>query len=1662
MKLRKFFAAGLALFALSAAAQVNVEDIRIYINPGHGSWGPNNRHMATIGHDPIVSANPDTTDFFESNTNLQKALALFYRLKDYGFKNTTNGLDLTQNIVMSHVKCGPWPCTGVGKDYTDSGNEFNRTLSEIAAEVDANNIDMFISIHSNAASEGNTTNYLYFAMDGYASATGDKIATSKAMSLCGWNHRILDRHTMWTHYDYTMTAADLAAGKGKIGQQNLGVMNHSVPGYLVEGYFHTYQPSRHRGMNFDVDRLEGIDYARGVADYYGITKENVGDIYGVVRDNHTKFTHSLYTPNASTYDVYKPLNGVKVVLYNEAGDSIDEYTTDVNYNGAFVFRNLAPGKYTVKTSHPDYLAPTFTKPLSKTPEIVAIDVKAAKVAYPTVFIENKDYVPPTINYVNYPDSTAGKAGYTIFPSYNVKATASNLLAAKLEGKTVRRQLVRDGRVYVLALDSANEPYIYLADIKTSSVFELDTDTVKMGANGKLKISDIALTADHYLVACGMSGCHYDNSAASTRGEERGAVNIYKWAKDEATTLPSTCELWFTTKTSSNYTYGIIGRTMAFTGTTQNGKLIITSQHGTKTADIAMRMEGLLISEDKYIGDERLDTWASGYNETINKYFYSDNLSTSCNDYELMVSPLGEEHLFIDGDRISPMEFYFETTGAKNPATIVRNDSLVAPAVNGANYFRYAGKAFMVAPKLLADSNVVAGIQLFDITDGINNAKEVNLKGSDIEPVAYTYASAHGELELTLSADDKTVGADMVLYLLVDGKIYKFTESVTSVTPAAGGKANPFAYGLKSEYADGTLSVNYSLNADATNVKVHIKNAEGEIVLTQDMGAQEKGAYSAEISTKDLPLTEHTWEVEVEGEVKDTMVSFHDLRYYHPRGVDIDNNMESDYFGSIYVTEGMSTTNTTYFPASNGGTGLYIFNPDMTSVKNQVTGKAAFMGGFTYSFISYGADLARVRVAEDGRIFVTRCGKAGDYIAYAKNQGELVANDKFYSLLAGGSVDATTYEYNTADGFLASANIGLDVKGAGENLKLLAHSGNATTFALSNCSGSRTSEYALGTAEVLPMPTQIESLSNITIAPQVTNVEYDSRGGIWYCQYRATPTNEQPSLIYVDAEGNRKFFEGTGGLPRGGGGIRLSPDESKIAIATSKTQFTIFNVFFDETGAPALQEETVVTHGIGTNVYDFAWDLAGNLYIVGNSGEHFKGFALPRTENAVTKAASKYAFVVEVPQSRLPEFAPVSEMTVTKVWESNEGIPAAAYGAYRFGSGVDDNILTTTASRQIMEIDAAGKRVLADLTAFFEATPELHVVNTVIEKIDTISVDTAYNETETGTDTVVTVLADTTWAEVKTLDAMGTAITVDDAGNIIVNVGFPSTTSSSEFIIVPADGSEYRFMSLDLASISSANARVDQVGRVIGDVLSAEGAYMWLNPNGATQVPVIKIKEGAMVADESQVADISDLKNSTSCLAQPAIFNVADIDAMMEEDADISATFWWRNRSTAGVVNGWQYNDSEGMYKFDKTVTVSKGAASNEGFATFNLQGNTYFVVPTTSGSARTAEFVITDVEGNVLYTLGSTAAAKDQYGALAAYELDDNTAIIYHLLPGVEAGVYAFQLPEKVGVEGIVADEAVVAAPAVYYNLQGAKVVNPTKGIYIVKRGNKVTKEYIR
>ena len=70
-----------AVLALGAMAQ-NTSQVRIYINPGHGSWGGEDRHMGTVTHGGPTYT--DTAGFYESNTNLEKGFGMLEKLIEYG------------------------------------------------------------------------------------------------------------------------------------------------------------------------------------------------------------------------------------------------------------------------------------------------------------------------------------------------------------------------------------------------------------------------------------------------------------------------------------------------------------------------------------------------------------------------------------------------------------------------------------------------------------------------------------------------------------------------------------------------------------------------------------------------------------------------------------------------------------------------------------------------------------------------------------------------------------------------------------------------------------------------------------------------------------------------------------------------------------------------------------------------------------------------------------------------------------------------------------------------------------------------------------------------------------------------------------------------------------------------------------------------------------------------------------------------------------------------------------------------------------------------------------------------------------------------------------------------------------------------------------------
>ena len=357
--------------------------------------------MSTIKHGWQDNENPssDTTSFFESNTNLQKAFGLLEKLKEYGvpYNSSIQANNASQpNLRMSHVKCGVSP-----------------SLTVIAEEAETGNFDMFISIHSNATTGDHNVlthlNHCVYLYRGYDE--NPSVAESDKMGLACWPHSMSNKHMNynwladptrprdnnytdnWTwgkcgyypdgrdadnnpywvkgdlsynYYKNTEHTGDYYLNNGTYYKGFYAVLRHKVPGFLVEGYDHTYKPATHRAMNDDVCRHEGEMYAKGINDYFGWGKtDSYGKIYGIVRDHSVVMTHEYYAVKSvgstrddnqtiNQIDNKKPLNNVTVELYNSSGALVDTYTTDDEWNGAYMFKKVAPGTYTIKHSRVGY------------------------------------------------------------------------------------------------------------------------------------------------------------------------------------------------------------------------------------------------------------------------------------------------------------------------------------------------------------------------------------------------------------------------------------------------------------------------------------------------------------------------------------------------------------------------------------------------------------------------------------------------------------------------------------------------------------------------------------------------------------------------------------------------------------------------------------------------------------------------------------------------------------------------------------------------------------------------------------------------------------------------------------------------------------------------------------------------------------------------------------------------------------------------------------------------------------------------------------------------------------------------------------------------------------------------------------------------------------
>ena len=547
--------------------------------------------------------------------------------------------------------------------------------------------------------------------------------------------------------------------------------------------------------------------------------------------------------------------------------------------------------------------------------------------------------------------------------------------------------------------------------------------------------------------------------------------------------------------------------------------------------------------------------------------------------------------------------------------------------------------------------------------------------------------------------------------------------------------NPFAYNLKSEYNPNTLTltVNFSLNAPATYMKLAISDGTRDVwtkeylASSYQSGKVPKATYTETIDVSDLPAgVDLTWRVDVKGAAVSTPTFVkNDVRLYAPTSVDIDNNPENPNFGTVFCVEGLNgayqTSGYADYISYTDGAGLYLLNADGTARQmpfqtNKV--RYGYNGGVVDASGRDRPDFGgakgycayRVRVSDDGRIFVTAFSTHGHVLWEAKKecfsattQAEWDANTGWYKIMT--TADSNTkmatskrncshdycgiyslYEGNATSGkFIAGPNMGFDVRGSGDNLKLLMLAGCKQAIVYSTPAHYYCDEYDLGQARLwntAPSRRIFAGHSNgiDIVNPQGVQVQYDKNGNVWMCQHRGVTTNTTLARINRSLASTKVNNVEIGQVDhnesshtfRRCGAIRFNEDFTQVAIASNANGngagFTVYPVDAT-TGMPIWTQGTEVNtySKTGVSLMDFAWDYAGNFYIAADNstnGERIAVYAMPHAADRVvsTPAAKKYAFTVNCQAGK--------QYTVTTICNpSGAGTIACSVGGNARAAGV---------------------------------------------------------------------------------------------------------------------------------------------------------------------------------------------------------------------------------------------------------------------------------------------------------------------------------------------------------------------------------------------------------
>lgn len=1241
----------LAAGTVGMALAVTADDVRIYINPGHGGWGPNDRPMATISY-PMLSetGRPDTCGFYESNTNLWKGLEMREALKRMGVKG--------ENITMSRTASGPFPYDG------NTYGAYSKPLTVISAEAEEGDYDMFVSIHSNALTEGTSTNYPLYIYRG--TDAEEAVSGSKAMCQKSWPLHWMNEVDPTSSYSRTNTyikgdvsfygsgsnSTNTASGVTYYGY--LGALKHGVPGFLVEGYFHTYQPARHRALNQDYCRQEGIRLARGAADYFGINGETTGYIMGSVKDAINSLQHSLYTYASGSIDAKAPVNGAVVSLY-KGGTMVNTYTTDGNYNGIFVFDNLAPGNdYTISVSCEGY------------DELLnqgSYTVKANETTYMVLYLEggeplepdepvkgifaynlnrsiddNGKYVftfdcnsEPNEAYLVFTDSVSGEEAGRITLSGIVEGSNTLTFAPEeLPGN--------DGQVLAWSVNVVGKPITAIDRLNavnasyTRATVAIDRSP-ESSHFGTIYVGERvgSNNAGNGLYACDIDGRPRNTTVyrggqalsncfrISVDGE--GKVYIPDWAD-------ATSGIYVADPDNLGGTF-----TPFFEGTRASSGLITNSNGegvGSSVPSVWVQGNGADSKLYAYLEDvigpsgkgngvgvynigqpdgSLLTTW----NQAPNKYFDIGALEQSTNG-NIIADPAGR------GIWVCQNRSKGQNTAAVPSLVFVDNDGNVLfnsgtdlTALNGSVI---AGFAINNSNDVMVINDGDGIVQFFDISWN-GNVPVLTANGTSFTADARTSANAIYEMAFDWGGNLVCAGKNIGIYSIPTDNNQSTTPARTALSVVK--KELPvdtsfvkgiFAYGLNSaQNDDGSYTFTFNANTTARGASlIFTDNATGEEVGRVALADVVEGENTITLTEEQLPGNDGqvmNWAVNVVGDAITRITRLNDnYASYTRAAVAIDRSPESSHFGTIYVGERVAK--------NNAGNGIYACDINARPMHSNV-----YNGGITW------ANNMRLAVDGEGKIYIPEWGDAtsGIYIADPDNL------DGTYSQFFVGSRNSSGLITNNGESVGGSVP-GVWIQGTGADTKLYAFLEDVIG---PSGKGNGVGIYNIGQPDGSLLTTWDKAPDNYLDVGTLMingngNIIADNGGrGTWVMQYRSSGQNLQsvPSLVFVNNDGEVVYNSGrdlsslTGSL-MSGFAINNSNDMMVINDGDGVLQF--FNITWNGSTPTLVSNGTSYIADARSSVnaiYQMAFDWGGNLVCAGgNVGI----YSIPTQDNQSTTPA----------------------------------------------------------------------------------------------------------------------------------------------------------------------------------------------------------------------------------------------------------------------------------------------------------------------------------------------------------------------------------------------------------------------------------------------------------